>query len=594
MPVVGTAGHVDHGKSTLVQALSGRDPDRWDEEKERGLTIDLGFAWTTLPSGIEISFVDVPGHERFIKNMLAGTNGFDVALFVVAADEGWMPQSEEHLAVLDLLGVEHAVVALTKVDRVDEELSELATLDVTEHLEGTGLESAPIIPVSAIERTGLDDILAALDEAVAAAGTRAEGRPRLWVDRSFTISGAGTVITGTLTGGVLTVGDQVVILPQGVNGRIRSLQSHEQSLDRVVPGSRVAANIVGLDRGEIHRGSMLGVAGDWAPSARLLVAFRRARYVDAALTNRGAYHLHVGSGAWPVRLRSAGTGSDGSELAVLTLDAPLPVHTGDRFILREVGRRAIVAGGRILMPDAPRRTTEAAAAAEKIIAAANATEVADALIEIHAIADLARVSAHSGGGVPEHAVIAGPSALSKPTAASITSRASNLVTEYHRDNPLRPGMPIATLASTLSVPLDTLNALLAEADGLRIEGSVVAGASFAGGLTDAQEQRFSDARSELLSAGLTVPRIKDLGMGDELVHALLREERLVRISDDLAYLPEQIDEIMSRLGELPDPFTVSEFRETFGVSRKYAVPLLEWLDRRNATVRRGDIRTVRS
>ena len=287
MPVIGTAGHVDHGKSTLVQALTGRDPDRWDEEKERGLTIDLGFAWTTLDDGTEISFVDVPGHEKFIKNMLAGTDGFDVALFVVAADEGWMPQSEEHLAVLHLLGINHGIVALTKIDRVDEDLVELATLEIEEKLAGTTLESARIVPVSALEGDGLTDLKDALGESLTAATNPAAGRPRLWIDRSFTISGAGTVVTGTLVGGSLSVGDHVELHPGGITGRIRSLQTHEASRDTAVPGSRVAVNVVGLERQEVARGAMLGSPGDWVPSNRILVALHRARYVEDGLDQQG-------------------------------------------------------------------------------------------------------------------------------------------------------------------------------------------------------------------------------------------------------------------------------------------------------------------
>ena len=594
MPVVGTAGHVDHGKSTLVQALTGRDPDRWTEEKERGLTIDLGFAWTTLPSGTEISFVDVPGHERFIKNMLAGTDGFDVALFVVAADEGWMPQTEEHLAVLDLLGIEHAVVAITKADRVDEDFVELVTLDTVERLEGTRLADAPIVAVSAVTGAGMDGLRHALDTAVSAAIPTDRDRPRLWIDRAFTISGAGTVVTGTLTGGALAVGDQITIHPLGIDGRIRSLQSHEQDHDRVAPGARVAVNIVGLERGDVGRGAMLGRADQWRSSNQALVAFRRARYVDEPLANKGAYHLHLGSGAWPVRLRSVGTTPEGGELAVLTADEPMPVTHGDRFILREVGRKSIVAGGRIVLPDAPSRTMDAAAAAEVILAAGEDRDaVADAIVTIRKVADVAAVAAHSRGGSPRVATVVGASAVSRPVAASLMSRATNLVTEFHRTNPLRPGMPIASLASTLEVENDTLQALLADTDALRVDGAVVAAASHATGLTNDQEARFKEVAGDLRASGLSVPRIKDLGIDDELVHALLREERLVRISDDFAYLPDQIAEIQSKLADLPEEFTVSEFREVYGVSRKYAVPLLEWLDRRSHTIRRGDVRVVR-
>ncbi|MFZ0012617.1 MAG: selenocysteine-specific translation elongation factor, partial [Acidimicrobiia bacterium] len=265
MPVVGTAGHVDHGKSTLIQRITGRNPDRWVEERERGLTIDLGFAWAILPDGPEVSFVDVPGHERFLKNMLAGIEAIDVALFVVAADEGWMPQSEEHLAVLDLLGVSRGVVAVTKADAVDEDLLELAMAEVGERLEGTSLSSAPIVAVSG--RTG-DGVPRLLGELVAQLPAKPfdEGRPRLWVDRSFPVAGAGTIVTGTLLDGSLSVDDTVVIAPAGSTARIRGIQSHEKTHDSVGPARRVALNLGGIDHHDIRRGDMLGLPGQWVAS----------------------------------------------------------------------------------------------------------------------------------------------------------------------------------------------------------------------------------------------------------------------------------------------------------------------------------------
>src|SRR5690606_12205606 len=255
MTVIGTAGHVDHGKSTLLQAITGRDPDRWEEEKRRGLTIDLGFVWGKLPSGREISFVDVPGHERFIKNMLAGIEAIDAALFVVAADEGWMPQSEEHLAVLDLLDVRRGVVALTKADLVDDELLELVTLEVHERLEGSSLEGAPVLAVSSRTGDGLDDVIAALD-AIGIDGEAGDD-PRLWIDRRFTVSGAGTVVTGTLLGGPLRVGDILHVHPGHVRVRVRALESHEREHQRVDPHRRVAVNLADAPE-HLARGAMLG------------------------------------------------------------------------------------------------------------------------------------------------------------------------------------------------------------------------------------------------------------------------------------------------------------------------------------------------
>ena len=320
MPVVGTGGHVDHGKSTLVQALTGRDPDRWREEKERGLTIDLGFAWTEL-GGREVSFVDVPGHERFIKNMLAGTGGFDVALLVVAADEGWMPQSEEHLAVLDLLEIRHGVVAITKIDRADSDLVELAMLETEEQLAGTSLEAAPIMPVSAVTGEGLAELRTVLMQVLETAPVTSRGRTRLWIDRVFPVSGAGTVVTGTLVDGPLSVGDRVEVMPGAHPGRVRSLQAHETERTTVRPGTRTAAGIAGLDRRNVARGSMLGHPGEWMPSSRVLATVRTARYVNEPISRRGAYQLHLGSGAWPVRLATLGMLGEES-MTVLRLETP--------------------------------------------------------------------------------------------------------------------------------------------------------------------------------------------------------------------------------------------------------------------------------
>ena len=252
MRVVATAGHVDHGKSSLVLALTGTDPDRFEEEKRRGLTIDLGFAHTTLPSGAGISFIDVPGHVRFLRNMLAGVGGVDACLFVVAATEGWKPQSEEHLRILELLGIGHGVVALTKVDLVDDEGRELAVLDIGDHVAGTFLDGAPVVPVSVTTGEGLDDLRAALDDLVATTPQAVDrSRPRLWIDRVFAAKGSGTVVTGTLTGGSLTRDHAVVVEPGGRPARVRSIQSLGSGIDRIGPGNRVALNLAGIAHDDI-------------------------------------------------------------------------------------------------------------------------------------------------------------------------------------------------------------------------------------------------------------------------------------------------------------------------------------------------------
>ena len=599
MPVVGTAGHVDHGKSTLVRALTGRDPDRWEEEKRRGLTIDLGFAWTTLTDGTEISFVDVPGHERFIKNMLAGSEAIDLALFVVAADEGWMPQSEEHLAVLDLLGVRNGVVAVTKADRVDDELLEFVTLEVEEKLAGTSLAGTPIIPVSPVSGRGMDDLREALELAVLEIEPTLVdlGRPRLWVDRSFTITGAGTVVTGTLLDGPLASGDHVEIWPGKLRGRVRGLQSHERDHDQVAPHNRVAVNLAGLERAEVARGAMLGRPDDWHPTDTLLAHVDAARYLDEPLTNRGAYHLHLGSGAWPVRLRLVQAPElEGSGPAVLQLSQPLLVKVGDRFIVREVGRRAVVGGGRVLDPHPAARLRDLGPTVEELRAVldGSADQIASALLRIRGRDSLARLSADSGGGVPAGAVLAGPLALSVSSASALSTEAVRTATVFHRDNPLRPGIPKASLASLLEVDPAVIEAIVAASPQLRDDGATVAIEGFGGALTSSQEAAWENVRGTLVASGWAVPRIKELGIDRELLHALVRQDRVVRIGTELIYLPEQIEEIIQRLGTLPELFTVADFRDALGFSRKYAVPLLEYLDSRRVTMRDGDLRRVRT
>ncbi len=594
MPIVGTAGHVDHGKSTLIQALTGRNPDRLVEEQERGLTIDLGFAWAELPSGTSVGFVDVPGHERFIKNMLAGIEAVNVGLLVVAADEGWMPQSEEHLAVLDLLEIPRLVIALTRTGLADEETRQLAIAEVQEKIVGTVAADAPIIPVDSLSGEGLDSLRKALDDAIATTTVVVLGRPRLWVDRSFTISGAGTVITGTLVDGSLTTGDEVAVLPGPHVSRIRGIQSHEQALETVEPATRTALNLGGLETGAIARGAMLGRPDEWAPSSRVLVALHTVRGLVSPIKDRGAYHLHVGSGSWPARVRLL----DGPELigfghAVITTDIPIPLAMGDRFILREVGRRAVVGGGRVLEPSPPRRIRTADVGLLDDAVATTPDEQAGALLKSRGSEQTTTLAAHTRGGVVTMAVVAGGLALDPEAADRLIVRAAEIVEEFQIANPLRPGMPKASLASVLGVELGLLDVVLGRADGLEESGSDVATSGFKVELDSQDELAWEAARTKL-RAGLAVPSLGQLGLSKELVHALVRSGALIRVSPDLAYLPDQVGSMVERLGELPEGFTVAQFRDQFGLTRKYAVPILEWLDSEGHTVRRGDGRTAKS
>jgi selenocysteine-specific elongation factor len=349
MNVVATAGHVDHGKSSLILRLTGMDPDRLAEEKRRGLTIDLGFAWCGLPSGREIGFVDVPGHERFIRNMLAGVGPVRLVMFVVAADEGWKPQSEEHLQIVDVLGASGGVVALTKQDLVDEETLASRAREVRAKLAGSRLADAAVVPCSAVTGFGLDALRAALDAMLERApAPESEGRPRQFIDRVFTIKGAGTVVTGTLTGGPLTIGQEAEVLPTGHRARIRGLQTHRRSLETAQPVSRVAVNLAGTAKTELERGDVLTLPGQWRPTSMFEGWIRTVRGLNHTLTARGAYKLYAGSAERDARLRIFPTDElapDGEAFVRVTVARPVVLDFKDSFVLREAGRQETVAGG---------------------------------------------------------------------------------------------------------------------------------------------------------------------------------------------------------------------------------------------------------
>lgn len=595
MPIVATAGHVDHGKSTLVHALTGRDPDRWEEEKRRGLTIDLGFAWTALGPH-HVGFVDVPGHERFIKNMLAGVGAVDVALFVVAADEGWMPQTEEHLAVLDGLGIDRGVIALTRTDLVDPDLVELAAAEVAEQTAGTTLAGWPVVAVSPVTGSGMDELRDRLAAALDAAGAPPDiGRPRMWVDRAFVVGGAGLVVTGTLTDGVLHRGDTVTLWPDAMEARIRTIQSHETESESVAPGSRAALNLVGLDKADVERGTMLG-RGAFRTTRRLLAELRPVRSWPGAVADRGAYHLHAGTGHWPVSVRLlAARKLEAAGPAVLQLATPLPLRAGDRFIVREVGRRVVVAGGVVLDP-APASISAARDSAAALSAAATAGRdaVARTLLDVRGITTTSALDADTGGGRVADAFTASDVVMTRAAAAASLDGLGTLVSEYHAANPKRPGIPLATLASSARLDPAVVDVLVRSPDsGLVLEQAVVRRSDFGVEWSPAEDAAWSAARAALHEAGLAVPRSSSLGLSREHFHALIRSGELVVVGEDLAYLPEQLDAVIRRLDDLGDGFTVAEFRDALCVTRRQAVPLLEWLDAGGWTSRRGDVRTVR-
>ncbi|NKB41631.1 MAG: selenocysteine-specific translation elongation factor, partial [Ilumatobacter sp.] len=352
MTVVATAGHVDHGKSSLVLALTGTDPDRFEEEKRRGLTIDLGFAHTVLPSGLQLSFIDVPGHVKFLRNMLAGVGGVNACVFVVAATEGWKPQSEEHLRILELLGVRFGLVALTKVDLVDDDLLELAKMDIADHVAGTFLDGAPVVPVAATLGVGIEEMRREIDALIERSdGAADRARPRLWIDRVFAAKGSGTVVTGTLVGGGLSTDDTVHVAPSDQTARIRSIQTAGIGVERIGPGNRVALNLGGVDHHELLRGDAVIEPERWYLTDRIDASLDVLASLDHEVSRRGAYVAYVGAGEHSVKMRVLGTEAlaPGTTGAIrLFLPVALPLLPGDRFILRESGREETVGGGEVL------------------------------------------------------------------------------------------------------------------------------------------------------------------------------------------------------------------------------------------------------
>ena len=590
MPVVGTAGHVDHGKSTLIAALTGIDPDRWAEERRRGLTIDLGFAWMRLPDGGKVSFVDVPGHERFIKNMLAGIEVIDAALFLVAANEGWMPQSEEHLAVLDLLEVSRGVVALTKVDLVDEELAYLVEEDVIEQMSGTVGAGWPVVQVSSPRGSGLSRLARSLEKTLIGHAPEDLGRPRLWIDRAFSIRGAGTVVTGTLLEGALRVGDRVEIWPGPGSARIRGLESHGESAEMVGPGWRVAVNLVGVGRHAPQRGSVLTAPGQWRSTDSWVAVVRPARYVRE-LSAKGAYHLHLGSGAWPVRFTPLERGP-GEVVAHLQSVYPLRLAMGDRFVLRETGRRMVVAGGRVVDPAPPPGFSDRRRRGRKLagLTGGSPVEQADGILAARGRAEVAELAAHTRGGSPARGLIVAGVAVSEERAGLITADLEAAVGEYHRRHPFQVGMPAARAASELQTEQAILVELAKSHLRLQWEGTVIRDPEAEPNLDPAETTSWVKARRRLRGGGVLTPSPAELGLEDDLVHALVRVGKLVRVSPSVCYLPEQVEELLEIARGLEQPFTVSIFRAAAGLSRKYAVPFLEWTDIQGRTRRRGDLR----
>lgn len=618
MFVLGTAGHVDHGKTRLIQAMTGMDPDRLAEEKERGMTIDLGFAWLRLPGGREVSIVDVPGHERFIKNMLAGVGGIDLALLIIAADEGIMPQTREHLAILDLLRVGRGVVVVTKKDLVDEELLELVSMEVKEALSGTSLAEAPMVAVSAVTGEGLPELGRTIDRLLDATPPKRDiGRPRLPIDRVFTIAGFGTVVTGTLVDGSLSVGQEVEIVPPRLRARIRGLQSHKKKLGTVPPGSRVAANLSGLSTGELMRGNVL-VAPDWLrPAGMVDVKVRLLPSLARPLKHNAAVSFHSNALEVPakVRLLEADELKPGETgWAQLAFAAPAAVVKGDLFIIRSPVETL---GGGDIIDAYPRRhrrfhaaTIEGLAAREK----GSAEDVLLATLEAREPIDMAELAhrASVSPGEARQAVEAlvsqkrvimlgdrGPHALlfSAGGWQRLAASASQALAAYHRQFPLRLGMPREELRSRIKASPGLFPAMLQllAGDGVVAEDVKTVRLPSHRIQLSASQRAVTDAYLAALAGNPYYPPA-ELAIAPELLDVLIEQREVVKVADNVVFAApayrEMVDRITGRIRE-NGRITVAEVRDMFGTSRKYALALMEHLDEQKVTRRVGDERVLR-
>ncbi len=641
MRVIGTAGHVDHGKSTLIEALTGIHPDRLLEEREREMTIVLGFAWMTLPDGEEVGIVDVPGHRDFIENMLSGIGAIDAALFVIAADEGVMPQTKEHLAILDLLQIQGGVVALTKIDLIDDtDWLDLVEADVRETLSGTVLESAPIIRVSSRTKEGIPKLLEMITTELADRPPRPDlGRPRLSVDRVFTMSGFGTVVTGTLTDGCFKVGDDVVILPSGIRGRVRGLQTHKRKEEIALPGSRTAINISGVNLTQITRGDVITRRGSYKASRRLDVHFRLLPNVNQPIRHNTEVKLFIGASEVVSRLRLIGTDVlNPGEHGWLQLETRTPVVSvrGDRYILRRPSPGETLGGGVIIDPEPKgrhKRFDEKILQRLESLVRGTPDEILLQSMLASGVAQIKEVVGRSSLPVDiankalksllesGQAVILdeSPEPNHENSLVTTTSYWSNFnnkikmeISNYHRQFPLRQGIPREELKSKLGISAKVFNAAIQKIidEGFLMEKSIrqnLPGISpipviFEPGhtieFTLEQQRKIDSLLKKFISTPQSPPTIKSciLEIGEDLYNSLVDTEKLIPVSSEVVFRMEDYRGMVTKVKEMilnEGSINVAQIRDRFNTSRRYVLAFLEHLDALNITVRDGDVRRLK-
>jgi selenocysteine-specific elongation factor len=599
--IVGTAGHIDHGKTALVRALTGIDTDRLEEEKRRGISIDLGFAHLDLAPGVRVGFVDVPGHERFIKNMLAGAGGIDLVLLVVAAGESIKPQTREHFDICRLLGVRKGLVALTKADLVDRETLDLTRLEIEEFAAGSFLDGAPVVAVSAVTREGLDELRARLLELAGETPPKDSSRHfRLPIDRAFSMRGFGTVVTGTLVSGSVEKEQEVEVHPGGRRLRVRGIQVHGQAVERASAGQRTALNVTGAEPSELARGMALAEPG----------VFQATRYIDVRLEllpgakplkDRAPVHFHAGTAEVEAQVRLLARG-----YARIVLREPLLLLPGDRFIIRMFSPVVTIGGGVVadITGHRYRRGEDAAARLDALLREPVEVLVRESEYGL-GLADLVARTGLMPAEIEQASKSERLVALRQPQLwlvdrdwfDSALARVTNLLRAFHQQNPLLAGMPKQELRSREFL----LDAIVERAPGIVSEGEIVRLASHKIVLKQDEEQARGSIEKAFRDAGLTAPAMSDVlakagldpARARSLLQILLRDGRLVKVSDDLVFHRVAIDALRERLAPHKGArLTVPQFKDLARVSRKYAIPLLEYLDREHVTRREGDHRLV--
>ena len=587
MYVVATAGHVDHGKSTLVRALTGMEPDRWAEERRRGMTIDLGFAWTRVGND-ELAFVDVPGHEKFVSNMLAGAGPAPAALLVVAADEGWMPQTEEHVAALDALGVRHGLVAVTRTDLAD---PGPVGADIAARLASTSLGQVETVPVSAPLGQGVDELRAALRRLVdRLPAADQQAAVRLWVDRVFTVRGSGTVVTGTLGAGTLRLGDELEVAPSAVDVRVRGLQALGEPRHEVAAVARVAVNLRGIGRDEVARGDALVTPGAWTTSNVVDVRVGSSGRETTAYSLDDlppAATLHVGSAAIPVRVRSLAR-----DLARLTLASHLPLTAGDIGLLRDPGAHRVL--GRVTVLDTRPPPLSRRGAAGQRAAALDTGGTGDVHEEIRRRGVVSAGDLAALGLRPSVQPLTGEWYVDPGHADQLRARMVEVVAAHRLSSPLDTGPPVDVVRRELGLPDPALAEALVEAP-LAVRGARIVDLRRTSELPAPLARSLEQLRSILTEAPFAAPdaaQLEKLGLGVRELAAAERAGELLRLTESVVLLRGADDVATEVLAGLEQPFTLSEARQALGTSRRVAVPLLELLDRTRRTRRLPDDRRV--